>query len=233
MDDPIGKKSLEAMSEAGWYNKLIFDRFIKPNLGSRVLEIGSGIGNFTKLLLKNSNFVVASDIRSDYLNFLKKKKAKGLIVSFGDIEKNIFKPKSNNFDSLICLNVLEHIKDDQRALLNMNKKLKKGGRLILLVPAHQEFFGTLDQNLGHYRRYNKFNLRKKLKKANFKVVSENYFNPISGIGWYVNGRILKKKSINRSIIKIFNFVVKPIINFEKYIEPPFGLSVVIVAVSVK
>ena len=216
MEDPVGEKSLEVMSEAKWYNLLIYNRFVKPNLGKKVLEIGSGIGNFTEILLKDSKLLLATDIRKSYLSTLRKIKNKKLKVAFADIEDNIFKPKYTGFDTIICLNVLEHIKNDQRALNNMYKKLNKNGKLVMLVPAHQQFYCLLDKNLGHFRRYTKNLLRNKIKKAGFKIVSEDYLNPISGIGWFINGKILRKGVIDTKLIKIFNLLLKPIIKLEKY-----------------
>lgn len=230
MNDCVGCKSLEVMSEAQWYNHLIFNRFVKPHVGQRVLEIGSGIGNFTKLLLKKSRFLYATDINDDYISLLKRIKNKKLRVGFGNIESNVFKPNYNNFDSIICLNVLEHIKNDKKALGNIYNRLKTNGKLILLVPAHQQFYCQIDKNLGHFRRYNKKSLRKKIINLGFNIVSEDYLNPISGLGWFVSGKILRKKMVSRDLIKIFNFLVKPIIKIETMIKMPFGLSVVIVAV---
>ncbi len=132
-------------------------------------------------------------------------------------------------DSIVCLNVLEHIKDDRKALANMNKKLKKGGRLNLLVPSHMFFYGTLDKNLGHWRRYNKKGLSTKLKKAGFNLVDIRYINPIAGLGWFVNARVLKREAVSSGNIKIFTFLVKPIIFLEKFIRVPFGLSVYAIA----
>ena len=225
----MGEKSLEVMSEAKLYNEIIYSRFVKPNLGAKVMEIGSGIGNFTKMILKESDFLLATDIRDNYLSRLKKNKNRKLEVAFGDIEANVFKPTYTGFDTIVCLNVLEHIKNDQKALNNMYKKLNKNGKLIMLVPAHQEFYCLLDKNLGHFRRYNKKMLRNKMKKSGFKIVSEDYLNPISGIGWFVNGKILRKGIINTNLIKIFNLLLKPFVRIEKYFKPGFGLSVVIVS----
>ena len=77
----------------------------------------------------------------------------------------------------------------------------------MLVPAHQQFYCLLDKNLGHFRRYTKNLLRNKIKKAGFKIVSEDYLNPISGIGWFINGKILRKGVIDTKLIKIFNLLI--------------------------
>lgn len=228
MDDPIGKQALEVMSQAGWYNKWTFELF-KSELGDKVLEIGSGIGNYTKMIVKVSKHVYATDIRDEYLKKLNKLKSKNIEVTFADIEKNKFDQKVSQCDSIVCLNVLEHIMDDLRALRNMRSKLKRGGRLLLLVPSHKEFFGTLDKGLGHYRRYNKSSLQRKLKQAGFKIERIKYINPIAGLGWFLNARVLKKKELWSGNIKIFTALVKPLIFLEKFIEPPFGLSVFVVA----
>lgn len=228
MNDPIGKQALEVMSQAQWYNLWTYN-LLKPHIKGRVLEIGSGIGNFTSILARDAQQVVATDIRPEYIKQLRKLKSKKIMVISGNIETNKFSAKIGKFDAIVCLNVLEHIDKDFLALENMRKKLKAGGRLLLLVPAHMFFYGSLDVNLGHFRRYSKTQIKKKLKKAGFEVNSLRYLNPISGLGWFFNSRVLKKRSVSLSNIKLFSFVVKPLIFLEEYFEPPFGLSVLCIA----
>lgn len=228
MEDPIGEESLRVMSKASWYNLWIFEQ-LKPHLGEKVFEVGSGIGNFTKLISKNTDETVASDIRKGYLVRLRKTKGKNTKVIYADVEKPKYSSEVKNFSSIVCLNVLEHIKDDQKTLNNFRKILRKKGRLLLLVPAHMAFYGQLDKGLGHYRRYNKKNLSKKIKKAGFKIVSIKYLNALAGLGWFLNARVLNKKVISTSNITIFSMLARPFLFLEKFIEPPFGLSVFVIA----
>lgn len=227
--DAIGQKSLEIMSKIDFYNKWTYS-FFKTHLKDNVLEIGSGIGNFTKLYLDSGHTVVASEIQKNYINFLKKRfKTKKIKVVYGDIEKNKFNRKISSCGSVVCQNVLEHIRDDVYALANMRRKLKKGGRLILLVPAHMFLFGTLDEKLGHFRRYTQKNLSSKVKRAGFKIISVRYINFIATIGWYISGRILDDQVISERKVNFFNLISRPFLELEKFIKLPFGLSVLLIA----
>ena len=96
-------------------------------------------------------------------------------------------------DTVVCLNVLEHVEDDHGGLRNMYTALKPGGRAIVLVPHGQEIFGTLDVALGHYRRYSHEELRGKMEQAGFRVDRILDFNRISRPAWYFTGRVLKRK----------------------------------------
>ncbi len=224
--DWVGSKSLEIMKSATSYNKWVFS-FIEPYISGDILEIGGGIGNFTPLLLNNGR-VVSIDIRKEYLPKIKKV-TKGLAqVGLGDIEKNKYWFGGKKFDSAICLNVLEHIDDHKKALRNMYGLLKKGGYLCLLVPAHQLFFGKMDENLGHYRRYSKNSLKTLLRNTGFKIIKTKYLNPLGGLGWLLNSRVTKRKMVPVNQVKFFDWFARPFLLLEKYYDPPFGLSVLII-----
>lgn len=226
MTDIVGQKSLELMAGSRWYNEYIFSK-IKPHLGKKIIEIGSGIGNFTDMLLENGGKVTATEIQKNYLSKLKRKfkNTPPCSVLYGDIEKNKFEKRVAGFDSAVSLNVFEHIRNDGAAFRNVYNKLKPGGKFFILVPSHMFLFGTLDINLGHFRRYDKNSLKKKLKQAGFKKIKLSYLNMIGPFGWFITGRILKKTLIPTGQMGIFNIIARPVIALEKIINPPFGLSV--------
>jgi SAM-dependent methyltransferase len=211
--DKIGHKTLEIMSKASWYNKWLLSR-IQTHLKGEILEVGAGMGNFTKLLSKFGN-VTAIDYDSEYKN-----------TRFGDIEKGIYYfGKEKRFDSIVCMNVLEHIKDDRRALRNMFNLLSPGGRLILLVPAFNGVYSDLDKNLGHFRRYKIAPTNKKLQEAGFSITDSMYLNWLGLIGWFVNGKVFKKGILPEKQLEVFDIIARPLLFVEKYIKPSFGLSV--------
>lgn len=222
--DEVGKNTLEVMEKAKWYNEWVYS-FIKPYLGKKTLEVGAGIGNFTKLLVKDTN-VFAIDNNKDYKLKLSKIKNKKLISGFGDIEKGEYFFKNRKFDTIVSLNVLEHIKDDLAALKNMNKLLKKNGKMFLLVPAHQTLYSEFDKNLGHYRRYNLLGLEKKLKMSGFKKNNLYYFNWWAAIGWFVFLKLTASGKIPGNKVNIFNKIGKLFLWPEKFIKPLFGISVI-------
>lgn len=223
--DEVGERTLKIMETASWYNNWLFS-MIKPYLKGEILEIGAGIGSFTHFLSKSGE-VTAIDLNPEYIERLQK--LIGKKVGFGDIERGKYFFKNKKFDSVICLNVLEHIREGREALSNMNKLLKPRGRLILLVPAHQEAFGSLDKDLGHFRRYSKKQLLEELVNSGFKVYRLRYLNWLGAIGWFVNARILKRKLLPKNQLTIFDKLARPFLIVEKFIEPPFGLSLLVIA----
>ncbi|HEX6977270.1 MAG TPA: class I SAM-dependent methyltransferase [Patescibacteria group bacterium] len=224
--DKVGKKTLEVMSEAHFYNKWLFKQ-ISYWVKGDILEVGAGIGNFTELL-KNKGKVTALDLNPDYIKILKKN-LQGR-AGFGDIEKGKYFFKNRKFDTIICMNVLEHTKDDEEALRNMFNLSKKGGRLILLVPACSFAYSGMDEDLGHWRRYNKKEAEVKLRKAGFRIERSFYLNVFGLFGWWFNGKVLGKRNIHSGQLKIFDTIAQPILKLEEIIRPPFGLSVVTVGI---
>lgn len=211
--DKIGNKTLEVMKKANWYNNWLLKQ-ISKYLSGNILEVGVGIGNFTSKLSKYGK-VTAIDYDPNYKN-----------ANFGDIEKGkYFFGGNKKFDSIVCMNVLEHIKDDKKALSNMFNLLNHGGKLILLVPAHQWAFGPMDAGLGHFRRYSKAGVEKLLHNSQFTIHSSRYLNWLGLIGWFVNARIFKSKILPKGQLGIFDVISRPFLKIEEIIKPPFGLSV--------
>jgi SAM-dependent methyltransferase len=118
-----------------------------------------------------------------------------------------YKDFRGQMDTIVCLNVLEHIQDDHGALLGMRSALEDGGRVIILVPEGQSIFGSLDEELGHWRRYSEQQLRHCLTEAGFEVEAVLRFNRISRPGWWINGKILKKRTISQFQLKNFDRLV--------------------------
>jgi SAM-dependent methyltransferase len=224
--DIVGEKTLEVMGNAVWYNKWIL-QMSRKYLGKNVLEVGAGIGNFTGLLSKDHK-VTAVEINSDYLKYLNKN-FKNVSSGFGDIEKGRLFFNKKQFDSIICFNVLEHIKDDLKALMNMYKLLVPGGHLIVIVPAHKLLFSDFDKNLGHFRRYNIAETQLKMKDAGFNIISIRYLNWVSAIGWFIFLKLTKNPVMPGREVKIFGLIGPFLLSIEKFITFPFGLSVYCVA----
>lgn len=210
-----GAKTLEIMSKADWYNNWLFEQ-IKKYLKGDILEVGAGIGNFTSRL-KEYGDVVTIDYDPRYKN-----------ASYGDIEKGKYFFGNKKFDTIVCMNVLEHIKDDRRALDNMRRLLRKKGRLVLLVPAHSWAYGEMDEALGHFRRYSKKEITKKILDSKFSILNSRYLNWSGLIGWFVNGRIFRRKIIPIDQLGIFDKLARPFLLLEKIFEPPAGLSVLVI-----
>ncbi|MCR4295369.1 MAG: class I SAM-dependent methyltransferase, partial [Elusimicrobia bacterium] len=132
------------------------------------------------------------------------------------------------FDTIVCMNVLEHIEDDRATLSRFLGLLKPGGKLVLVVPAHRWLFNPLDAHDGHFRRYEKAELREKLETAGFGVVHESTFNLFGIAGWFLNGTILRRKDLPAGQMGLFNKAAPLLFWLENLVGPPVGLSLLAV-----
>ncbi len=222
-----GQKTLESMNQAVWFNQWTLDKF-KNYLQGDILEVGCGIGNFTGTLASYGK-VWAIDINSKYIKQLQKTRADQANFGIGDIEKGKYFFGNRKFDSIVCINVLEHIEDDTAALRNFYKLLKKGGKLILMVPSNQFLYGEIDRSIGHYRRYHMTSLIRKLEAINFKAFQHRRFNLLGAVGWFISGKIMKDTVVKGWKIRVFDFIARFALPLEEFLEPPFGTSILIIA----
>jgi SAM-dependent methyltransferase len=226
--DKILISDLEIMAAARNYRRWMY-RQLAPYIGQRVLEIGAGIGNFTRLLL-DRELVLATDNYPpciDYLNQHLGDRLKAPPVLWDAAADIASQFREYEFDTIICLNVLEHIEDDLRALTQMYELLMPTGRLVLLVPAFQFLYGSVDEALGHYRRYTRRTLLPVMEKAEFSIERSFYMNGIGMAGWFWNNRIIKRTEESRKQIGIFDRYVAPLAEFtERLVPPPAGLSLI-------
>lgn len=203
-------------------------RLTEPQLGRRVLEIGCGMGNFTARMV-DRDCVIGLDVEQECIDAHRKRFADQphiesfvmdvLDPSFLDLRR--YKP-----DSVVCLNVLEHISDDLKTLQHIHGVLPKGGKAVLMVPAFEALYGPIDKMLGHYRRYSKKSMDDVAKKAGFAASHCRYMNSIGWVGWFMNARILKRTEQSESQIAFFDSKVVPVLSrLEEKIEPPFGQSI--------
>jgi glycosyltransferase involved in cell wall biosynthesis/phospholipid N-methyltransferase len=193
--DSHGSQILGRLSRAPRFNAWMADA-IRPFCGSRVLEIGSGTGNLTRALIPRRRYV-ASDVNPLYLSTLATLKADRpyLDTQYTDVsDLASYPPLEGGFDTVVCLNVLEHVGDDRGALANVRSVLAPGGRAIVLVPQGEGLFGTLDDVLGHKRRYSEASLRRLAADAGFTVRELLPFNRASTPAWWLNGKLLKRSS---------------------------------------
>lgn len=173
-----GKENLEILDKADDFVNWMYSE-IKPYIFGDILEIGSGGGTYSKKLINDfDKEITLSDIDPVYIDQLKKRfgKYKNVEIRRIDLGNASDFNFDNKIDTVIALNVLEHIKDDVFALQNIYGSLNNGRRLILLVPAHKPLFNVIDTAVGHYRRYNRKELIEKIKNTPFKIKTMFYFN---------------------------------------------------------
>ena len=226
------KYSLLLLSERFNYNHWIYEN-IQNYIGYNILEIGAGIGNITDFIIFRNNLTVI-DINQHYIDYLNSKYSfrnesnfNALNVDIQDIKSSPL--ASKRFDTIICLNILEHLENDRGAVENMSYLLEPGGKLIILVPALKTLYGSIDVSFEHLRRYNKKELKSLINGQNMEIVKFYYLNFLGLLGWFINGRILKKKELPEKQTKLFDELV-PFLSFaEKIIIPPLGQSLILIA----
>lgn len=137
--------------------------------------------------------------------------------------------RDERFDTAFSLNVLEHVREDAMALRNMFELLQPGGTLILIVPAHRWLYGPMDSSIGHFRRYTKETMRKRMEEAGFKVERQKYIHMLGAFGWLLNGKLLRCKVPPRGQLRLLNGIVPACRRIESYGSAPFGVSLLTVA----
>jgi SAM-dependent methyltransferase len=229
--DDVGAITLRRLSKLAPYNAWLHSQ-IENYLGKRILEVGSGVGNQTKFFLDREK-VVASDIEPHYLRELKTKfedRENLRIASYKfpitDSERKSL--HDDGIDTIVSMNVLEHIEDDRGTLKDFASILPQGGRLALVVPAMPGIYGTLDIYLRHYRRYSPDALRKIVEEAGFKVDELRYINRPGVLGWWLNSKVLRKKVIPKGQLGAFKLIM-PFLRKETGKKLSFGLSLVLLA----
>jgi glycosyltransferase involved in cell wall biosynthesis len=204
-DDAHGSQILARLARAPRFNAWMADT-IRPFVGERVLEIGSGTGNLTRRLIPRRRYV-ASDINPLYLQTLEALRGDKpyLSTQYCDVTDVASFPKvDGDFDTVVCLNVIEHVDADVEALRNIRSVTASGGRAIVLVPRGQTLFGTLDEVLGHRRRYSEASLRAVAKAAGFQVKQVLEFNRVGTAAWWLNGKVLRRRDFDLFQITLLN-----------------------------
>ena len=224
----VGQETLNRISHMVKFNQWMFE-IIEPGIGNKIIEVGCGIGNITEFLLTEKTQVIATDISDNYLDSVNNKFREN--QNFQTEKWDISQPPSDMLrefkaDTVVCLNVLEHVGNDIDALKNINSTLTPNGRLMLLVPAYQWLYGTLDKELEHYKRYVYKDLKRILEVSGFEVEKHLYMN-LAGIpGWWLSGKILKRKILPNNLLTIYHKMVSFFKLVEKITGQRVGLSII-------
>ena len=229
--------SPEMPNAKGYYRWIV--SFLKPYFGKNILDIGGGYGTHLEPILLNHQIRVTSiDLSIDSVEYMQNRfklfphfHAMQMDFNLADVRTRLI---SWNFDTIICLNVLEHLEDDLLAVQNMRELLSKsGGFLLLMVPAHEWLYGSLDRQAGHYRRYNRQELYRIINQASFDIVEIRNFNMLGIFPWWVHTHFLKssleKTGLNAQIRVFDRYLVPLLQRIETRVKAPVGLSIIAVA----
>jgi len=209
-----------AIAQADNYMRWLLSQFT-PYLRGRILETGLGHGGYVEQLRPYGAYI-GIDIDEDSVSAAALRYPEQMFIR-GDIcDPGVFQnPALRNLDTIVTINVLEHIEDDRSAITNLIASLNSHGHLLVSVPALYALYNDLDRLAGHQRRYTTSMLRERLADLPVRIKRLCYFNPVGGLGWWVNGlrshTSLNSNAVNTQI-RIFDKLVVPI---SRAVDPLF------------
>jgi SAM-dependent methyltransferase len=223
--------TLERMDAAVRYNAWLGAKF-RPHLGHRVLEIGAGLGTITKQIAQGRELVIALEVEDSYFARLQQtfEGSPNVRPYRSDVSLDDWMSlRAEGVDSILLSNVLEHIPDDGAAVRRFRQVLPQGGKLVLLVPAIEQLFGSLDRAVGHHRRYTPATLRQVVEENGFSLRRLEWMN-LAGIpGWFVNARLLKRRAMPPLQLRLYDLFAPLIARAESKVKLPIGMSLFAVA----
>jgi SAM-dependent methyltransferase len=205
-----------------WKN--YYANHLRNFLGKEVLEVGAGIGGTTKILCSNHQTRwVCLEPDQTLLSQIEKQISEGILPACCEAKaaNSAEIETSELFDSIIYIDVLEHIENDKGELSTISKHLKKNGHLIILSPAHQGLFTPFDTAIGHYRRYNKETLAA-LVPSHLKQIKLIYLDSLGLMLSLGNKLILNSSLPTHEQIQFWDKVIVPI---SKFIDPILRFSI--------
>ena len=219
---------LQTMRDARRYQAHLFALF-RPFIGSRVLEVGSGIGTTTQALVEIADLVVGIEPNRSSVAHLRE--------TIGDHprfelhachleECDPTRLVAARFDTVLCVNVLEHIEDDERALQRFAEiAAPTRGHVLVFVPAVAAAYGPLDAALGHHRRYSRRALIRLFDRAGLNLLLLKYTNPLGLLAWMFYTYVSKRAAHSTRQITLFETLVAPwALPLERILPVPLGLS---------
>ncbi len=207
--EPYGRGLLNNLTGTPQYLSWVA-RLVRPHLRDSVLEIGAGIGHMTGRLMGRRLQYVAAEKDPLYLHALRNRflRTPNVCVRAADpASPRDFEPLAEQFDTVVCLNVLEYLDDPGGTLAALRKTLKPGGNIVLLVPNGPGLYGSIDRALGHKRRFGRADFGALLQESGFRVERISDFNKAGALAWLGVGRVLGRRRISKVTLKLFDKTV--------------------------
>lgn len=229
-------RDLESMSFALNYHRWILDIF-DPYLGKRIVEVGAGSGSCSELLLKRPlESLAVVEPSPDMYRLLKSRLASvggsTQLSTYNSIFRQVAKgiKSEQRPDSIVYINVMEHIHEDEAELLTIHDTLVERGRIFIFVPALTWLYGSFDRQIQHVRRYTKSELEGKCQRAGFQIIKSHYFDFAGILPWWVKYRLFKSTTLEPGAVKYYDKLVVPLIRIaESLVTPPIGKNLVLIA----
>ena len=223
------------MAQLGNYYGWILRNF-RGAIGRRIWDAGAGIGNVTELLSQRGDFVLATEFARRNLDALRERFSDRscVRVDYCDLSgDDALAFAECEIDTVVSLDVLEHLEDDSHVLRTFGTVLRPEGRLLLKVPAHPFLYGTVDEASLHLRRYGRRDLRDKLERAGFRVERVTYMNMAATVPYFVRSRLLRRRTnfsntIDPERLGLYDRLIPWLERAERVLPVPFGLSLIAV-----
>jgi SAM-dependent methyltransferase len=231
--DDLVCRHLQQMKRARHYQRWVFS-LLAPYIGSRVLEIGCGVGALTEALLDRADLVVGVEPNGACIAPLLSSvgtNPRFVLNARAIAECDLHQLLRQSFDTVVCVNRLEKIEDDANALRTYGSLVaEQAGRVVVLVPAVPAAYGPFDAALGSCRRYTRRSLADVLERAGLAPRVMQYSNLVGLLGWMYNARVSRAAELGDREIRMFDTWVAPwAAPVERLLSPPVGLSLLAVA----
>jgi SAM-dependent methyltransferase len=211
-------------------------RLFKAYMGQRILDAGCGLGNFTDLLKEDAEYVLGVDLSPMNIQALRDrfKDWDNIEIAQGDLEAGAEFWQAKQIDTIVCLDLLEHVRDDISLLRSFFGIIQEGGHLLLKAPACKWLFGSIDIASAHYRRYTPGELRRKAEAVGWETIRADYMNIAGVIPYWVKSRILKKElNFSRTFrpwqLKVVERIVPLLKSLDRITGPPIGQAAILIA----
>lgn len=212
------------------YNDWVFSH-LAPHVRGRVLEMGCGIGTYSARLRPLATRLVCVDMNPSYVRAVSELLGcdPAVSVATGVLGDDLTFPAAS-FDTIVCLNVIEHILDDRGAVRQLAGWLAPGGTLLVQVPAHPWLFGSIDASLGHHRRYTAARLSSLLQAEGLALATPPRYLFVLGIaGWWWYGRVLRRRAVPEQSVRVSNVLAGTSRVLETVLRLPVGLTLLATA----
>lgn len=224
-------KAIDTLEGLDNYRNWILDEF-RPHLAGHTVEIGAGSGSFSKKLIEHVPTLDLVEPSHELFQLLCSRLGhkSGVQLHMLGAEKWLLDAESASSDTVIMVNVLEHIEDDVGTLKQIHRTLRPGGALLLFVPALRFLFSRLDLEHGHFRRYEKHELETKVQQVGFDVAGAKYVDALGIIPWLVFNKWLGRTDFNEGMVRLYDSIGIPITRFlERLLPFPAGKNVLLIA----
>lgn len=223
-------RDLEAMSFADRYHRWIRDEF-RPYVGTEVAEVGAGSGDFSRLLLETPirRLLAVEPSEAMFARLCDALAGDPRVEPRNAFFSDVVGEVEGTLDTLVYVNVLEHVEQDGEEVELMRRALVHGGHACIFVPALPWLYSRFDASIGHYRRYRKGGLEALLRDGGLEVVRSRFFDAAGVLPWLLFYRLLGR-TLAAKDVEVYDRLVVPVIRrVEGVVRPPVGKNLLVVA----